>query len=186
MRVSINRSSNSNQPRCARVNHIRRTIILSAMILFTAVSTRATTWYVDNAVSGGSKNGTSWANAWSSLGSIVWGSGKAGETLYISGGSGSQVYAEYFDCSSVSGTASSLITISVGQDAGHNGQVIIDGASTGQPYGVLMGSYEHLTGNVSGQTNLVVRNVLNSQNGMFNGTGIYSGSGVGLVIAGAC
>src|SRR6266496_2684466 len=55
----------------------------------------ATNWYVDNAATS-ANNGTSWANAWTSLSSVIWGSSgvKAGDTLYISGGSASKTYNE--------------------------------------------------------------------------------------------
>src|SRR5580698_6710505 len=128
---------------------------LLVVILGAGFSAQATSWYVDNSVSGGSNSGTSWANAWTSISAVSWKSVKAGDTVYISGGSSSQVYSESLNSSSVSGTAANPITISAGQDTGHNGQVIIDG--TGQSFGVELGSYQQLTGNVAGQTNFIVR-----------------------------
>jgi hypothetical protein len=84
-------------------------------------------WYVDNAASG-TNAGTSWTNAWETFADIVWGAGGvvAGDTLYISGGAVTKTYTEMLTVG-VSGTAGNLITISVGQDAGHNGVVVIDG-----------------------------------------------------------
>ena len=84
-------------------------------------------WYVDNAASG-ANNGTSWANAWRSPASVVWGSSgvKAGDTLYLSGGSTSKIYTETWSVGA-SGTASNPIRIAI--DAGnpsHNGLAIFD------------------------------------------------------------
>ncbi|HTQ49309.1 MAG TPA: hypothetical protein VMJ12_01265, partial [Candidatus Acidoferrales bacterium] len=54
-------------------------------VLTLATKSLATTWYVDSSAAG-THNGTSWANAWTSLSQI---SGvSAGDTVYISGGAG--------------------------------------------------------------------------------------------------
>ena len=179
MQANGNKSFDANEGGSKLLGRIRRTTIVVAMVLLVTVSARATNWYVDNAVSGGSNNGTSWANAWRSIGSVSWSSVKPGDTVYISGGTSSQTYSEVLNSSSASGTSASPVTISVGQDAGHTGQVIID--ATGQGYGVQLGSYQHLTGNVGGLTNFVVCNSTSSTD-RTAGTGLYASGAVGLVI----
>ncbi len=91
-------------------------------------------WYVDGAANG-NNNGTSWSDAWESFADIDWGTGGviAGDTLYISGGSGSKTYNETLTVGA-SGSAGAPIRIDVGANspapAGHDGTVIIDGGST--------------------------------------------------------
>jgi hypothetical protein len=86
-------------------------------------------WYVDNAVAS-SGNGQSWATAWNSFSNIQWSSVKPGDGVFISGGSTSKTYTATSNgllTISASGTASAPIFIRPGQDAGHNGVVILDG-----------------------------------------------------------
>ena len=139
-------------------------------------------WYVDSMATG-ANNGTNWANAWNSLSSIKWASVQAGNTVYISGGSTSQVYSNQLNASSVNGSIGNLITISAGQDSGHNGRVIIDGggSASGLPYGVVLGSYQRLTGNCNGSNNLVIRNVLNATN-WYSADAVYAWQKVGDVV----
>jgi hypothetical protein len=100
--------------------------------LFGFISANAANWYVDNAATG-TKNGTSWANAWTSFSSVVWGTSgvKAGDTLFISGGTTSKVYPASVNrllTIDSSGTSeNNRVTIRVGQDSGHNGIVIFEG-----------------------------------------------------------
>ena len=85
----------------------------------------ATNWYVDNAATG-ANNGTSWTDAWQSFADISWGSIAPGDNVYISGGTTEKIYNERLNIRDLSGTVDAPVTISVGQDAGHNGTVIID------------------------------------------------------------
>src|SRR6185312_3179166 len=97
-----------------------------------------TVWYVDNSLGTGSNNGTSWANAWRTIGAIVWGGSGvvAGDTLYLSGGTTSQSYTGSGSTTiltvGASGSFGAPITISGGIDSGHDGTVIIDGQSGGR------------------------------------------------------
>lgn len=96
--------------------------IIAAIAILLSPLTHAASWYVD-ADAAGANNGTSWTDAWTALTNVVWGASgvKAGDTLYISGGSESKSYGTQVLTAGASGTTGSPITIKVGQDAGHNG-----------------------------------------------------------------
>lgn len=119
-------------------------ISLSA-IFFACRSASAAFFYVDKDASG-SRNGTSWTNAWTSFASINWSLIKPGDSLYISGGIYGQTYYETLEVKA-SGRAGQNIVVSPGRDAGHNGTVIIDGQNSrlrglslrGQKYVTLSG-----------------------------------------------
>jgi len=114
-------------------------------------------------------NGTSWSNAWTNLSSVVWGASgvKAGDTLYISGGSTSKTYTNTLTVGA-SGTAASRISIRVWQDAGHNGIVKIDGSGYGLSSTIdaiaVHRAYVTISGEVGGGTNLHIINWRNSTN----------------------
>ncbi|HEU6449336.1 MAG TPA: hypothetical protein VFV23_12945 [Verrucomicrobiae bacterium] len=122
----------------------------------------ATNWYVDNSLANSLNKGTNWTTAWTNFASIVWNSPgvKAGDTIYISGGNTSQTYRETLTAG-VAGAPGAVITISPGQDSGHNGKVIFDGQNV-RTKGMSLGPYYLITGNVSGQTNLIFTNFVSS------------------------
>jgi hypothetical protein len=100
--------------------------ILSVLFLST-MSSVAAIRYVDNSVAS-SGNGQSWTTAWKNLSNITGLS--AGDTVYISGGTTSQTYSLTSAWTPAGGVSGNPITYAVGQDAGHHGIVIFDGAST--------------------------------------------------------
>lgn len=154
---------------------------LIAIFLLIAQLAHAANWYVDNAASG-SNNGTSWTNAWTSMTAVVWGGAgvKAGDTLYISGGSTSKTYTEKWTVGA-SGSAGNLINIRVGQDAGHNGAggqgVIFDydaggDSNTGNAVGLGGNNYLYFDGSYGGVIKMHFKNLRNTTNrsicGAFN------------------
>ena len=96
---------------------------LGACLFFVAQAAFGATWYVDSAATG-YRNGTSWANAWTSLTQTV---GVApGDTVYISGGPAGQSrsYPMASAWSPPNGSPTSRITYQIGTDALHNGTAI--------------------------------------------------------------
>jgi hypothetical protein len=82
-------------------------------------------WYVDGKATG-VNNGTNWANAWSNPLNIVWASVNPGDTIFVSGGTTSQIYTNNLVFGK-DGTPGNYITVRIGQDPGHNGVAIFDG-----------------------------------------------------------
>jgi hypothetical protein len=159
----------------------------SSVVLLAAVPNSAfgASWYIDNAVSGGSRNGTSWANAWSSFSSVTWSSIRAGDTVYISGGSVSKTYTETWSMGA-SGASGNPITITVDpSNASHNGTVIFDYNSCGTgctATGITLNrNYVVLTGNVNGTNHIQINNLLNTSTSR-SGVGIYGSNNTGVVI----
>jgi hypothetical protein len=143
----------------------------------------ATSWYVDSTASG-SNNGSSWANAWKSFAAINWGSIRAGETLYISGGSVSQTYTEAWSVGAA-GSNGSPITIAVGQDTGHNGTVIFDfnGDGDNSTRTAIAAQHDYITfdGSNAGVSHFQINNLRNTQDRTAS-TGIDASGTTGLVV----
>lgn len=95
---------------------------LSLFVLGTALPAQAAIRYVDSQATG-SNNGTSWANAWTSISSATGAGVSAGDTVYISTGT-------YANFSPKSGTAGNPIIYQIGQEAGHNGTATFTGSGT--------------------------------------------------------
>ena len=142
--------------------------LTTLLILVLPHSSMAANWYVDNA-STGARTGTSWANAWSSFASIVWGSSgvKAGDTLYISGGSATKSYSEKWTVGA-SGTAGNPITITIdAANPNHNGIVNFDMNAEGDNgNGVVITvvgkKYITFNGNVNGDRHIQINNFRNA------------------------
>ncbi len=133
---------------------MKRILLIIVLVLFTSTA-QAASWYVDNSV-GSNGNGISWATAWKNISNISWGSVNAGDIVYISGGSSSQTYNEALGTLK-SGNVGNPITISTGQEAGHNGTVIFNGSGI---LNWLSGSFSNITitGNVGGANHMTVQN----------------------------
>lgn len=110
-------------PSTATFAFLQRLALLAAVAVL-GLPAHAANWYLDSAATGAG-NGTSWANAWTSPSSVVWGAAgvKAGDTLYVSGGTTTKSYATSLNITT-SGTAASPIKIRVGRESGHNGLAV--------------------------------------------------------------
>jgi hypothetical protein len=147
---------------------------VAVVLLSTAgQSAIAANWYVDSAV-GTSGNGQSWAGAFKTFSAISWSSINPGDTLYISGGSTSKTYSTPLTIGK-SGTSSNRITVRVGQDAGHTGTVIFDGASVN-----VNQSYITIDGSVNGVSKLHIKNITDSSKD--NGWAFNAGGSNGLIL----
>lgn len=90
-------------------------------ILMLSFRTFGAAWYLDSAAVG-SNNGTNWANAWQNPTNVVWGASgvKAGDTMYVSGGSSLKQYSDNI-VFAASGSNGAPITLQISRDSGHNG-----------------------------------------------------------------
>lgn len=110
---------------CRKINCNRNMFyLLFAMTLLLPTRGSASNWYVDQDAAGSSTGG-SWDNAWKGFSSVQWDLVQPGDTIFLSGGSTSKTYNETLSVGK-SGLPGAPVTIRVGQDAGHNGLVIID------------------------------------------------------------
>ncbi|GEM_PF-1101728 len=106
----------------------KKLLSLLALTFAAATSLSAATWYVDSTATG-ARNGTSWANAWTSLSAVTGVS--AGDTVYISGGpSGSSQSYSTGTWSPAGGASGNPITYKIGQDSAHNGTAIFNTSGT--------------------------------------------------------
>ena len=169
-----------------------RTVILVPTLVvilcsLTGMRSPAADWHVDNAIFGGENSGTDWANAWTNFSSVVWGSSgvKAGDTLFISGGSASKIYTNTWTVGA-SGTPGNPIRIAIdAANSNHNGVVIFDYDYAGDQ-GTLTGitcvrNYITIDGNVAGACHLVISNLRNYQD-RYTAVGIYGDSTTGIII----
>ena len=131
-----------------------RVILLLLILLLLSTKAHSATWYVDKDATG-ANNGTSWDNAFTSLSAV---STVAGDTVYISGGTTSKTYPATW--SPAGGTPGNPVTYRVGQDAGHNGTVIIEGGNTIE-MGIKPGSNIVINGNYNGLKHIKIQNVAN-------------------------
>jgi len=126
---------------------------------------------------GGSTDGSSWDSCFNGFTDISWGASAgqvgAGDTLYIDGGVESQTYANTILSIGASGEAGSPITIRVGQDAGHDGNAILDFDACGNSCTKYSGiefygkSYITIDGSVNDNRKLTVKNLRNTSNRIY-------------------
>lgn len=158
---------------------------IGVVILMVTWRAAGTDWYVDNSLAASDNTGVSWANAWTNFASIIWGNPgwKAGDTLYISGGTTSQTYNETLGPFNITSPGSPYSYIKTGTNAGHTGTVIIDGQGTSSSGISAVGNHRLIIDGSSGLgiTNLVIKNFFDAAN---NSAGIgisYGGDSDGWI-----
>jgi Chitobiase/beta-hexosaminidase C-terminal domain len=115
--------------------------LLPFFLFLISLNVRAATWFVDSTATG-SNNGTSWANAWTSLNSAS--AIAAGDTVFISGGptGGTRTYNVSGNTFPIKPGTSPTVrtTYRIGQDALHNGTATINGTVSTGNYFVIDGN----------------------------------------------
>jgi hypothetical protein len=101
--------------------NMKSILIIGLVLIANVNAVNAANRYVDSAASG-ANNGTSWTDAWTSLGAVS-GIGP-GDVIYVSGGSTTKLYLMGGWALSTSGTEAAPITVRIGQEPGHNGTAI--------------------------------------------------------------
>lgn len=117
---------------------------LFILFLLVQVPANAASHYVDN-MAVGANNGNSWADAWTSCAGINWAAVNPGDTIYISGGTGSQSYFDDTMLITRSGTVGNPIYIRPGVGPGHDGIVLHHGGYIGG----IGTSYIYISGGLS-------------------------------------
>jgi len=131
---------------------MKKVITILLMLVSIAFSKN---WYIDNE-SKGTNNGDSWQNAWKSFSNINWANISPGDVIFISGGSNSKTYYESLIFNK-NGNFGNPITIKVGQEANHNGIVIIDCKGSISNC-VVQNSYTILDGEFNKSIHLICQN----------------------------
>ncbi len=131
-------------------------VAMQLALVFVAVPASAASWFVDNTAIG-ANSGASWGDAWTGFDQVVWGTGgvQSGDTLFISGGTDSRTYVAAQTGLLTLGAPG--VTIRVGQDPGHDGTVILDGAGTWEKLIVLSAS-SVVDGTAQGERRLFLQN----------------------------
>lgn len=124
----------------------QKKLVLASLLLLSQLL-YAGNHYVDKSASG-SNNGSDWANAWQSFGSINWNQIQPGDVIFISGGSQSKSYFETLSMPE----GKDDFTIAGGIENGHDGEVIIDGESI-RSHGI------EIDGNGSLSTDITISNI---------------------------
>ncbi len=109
----------------ARINLILELAMIMIFIFGCIPDLNSKSFYVDKDAFG-MNDGTSWEDAWDSFDNINWNVIYPGDIIYVSGGSASKTYHEFFDVQS-NGTNDKSIVITKGKTNGHNGRVIFNG-----------------------------------------------------------
>jgi hypothetical protein len=179
---------------------MRKTLLFLLAIIFIPQTVLATSWYLDNAATG-SNNGTSWTNAWHHPEHIVWGSSgvKAGDTLFISGGTTSKTYIvdrdQWLSVDAGGTSDANRIIIRIGQDSGHNGTAIIEmggnrvlNGAGGYNQAIRLNGHNWITidGEYGGARHITIQNVklIGPYDSSYGNIAIHSAGGVGITIKG--
>jgi len=107
--------------------------LIIILLAFTLNAQDGTTRFFVDANATGSNNGTSWANAWESFGDIDWADLTSADTVYVSGGTDSIVYAMNTTIDPDPDVSfSPYVVICPSWESGHNGKVVITNSTSNQ------------------------------------------------------